>query len=295
MWKGLTFSLPFVAAAVALGLASAANGHGLIKGSLVTGAAVGLVAAVLGSSLWNTASLAGDVAGSPEHVSASLRAAARAAEDVPAPATVLMEGASGTDVPWFSVPATYDLLRGLRDVRPAWDQSGAGERGRIYLSPAAAIGFPAFLPAPGSAYMTPDYDHVLTTWGGLETGREVVLRRGRYALERRAPVDATLQRTGPAAGPSDAGRPSLGARFEIWVASPRAGAGHVRLEAVDAPGELLRLTGGGTGRRTVHLDEEGRLCVAVRLTDGWARLRVARAAPVPLELAVLSAGAGPCG
>jgi hypothetical protein len=295
MWKGLTFSLPFVAAAVALGLASAADGHGLIRGSLVTGAAVGLVAAVLGASLWNAASLARDVAASPEHVSASLRAAARAAEDVPAPATVLMEGASGTGIPWFTVPATYDLLRGVPDVRPAWDQAGAGERGRIYLSPSAALGFPAFLPAPGWAYLTPAYDHVLTTWGGMETGREVVRRHGRYALERRAPVDATLQRTGPPDGPADAARPSLGARFEIWVSSPAAGPGHVRLRAVDAAGTLLRLTGGGAGRRTVRLDEAGEACVPVRLSAGWARLRAARAPSGPLELAALTAGAGPCG
>ena len=295
MWKGLTFSLPFVAAAVALGLASAANGNGPVRGSLVTGAAAGLVAAVLGAGLWNAAALAGDVAASPQHVSASLRAAARAAEDVRAPATVLIEGASGADAPWFAVPATYDLLRGKRDGRPAWDQAGAGERGRIYLSPAAAVGYPAFLPAPGSAYLTPDYDHVLTTWAGLETGREVVRREGRYALERRSPVDATLQRTGlPAGVPLDPARPALGARFEIWVASPRAGAGHVRMEAVGAPGMPLRVTGGGFAGRALNLDGASRICVPVRLAEGMTRLRVTRTAN-PLELAALTAGAGPCG
>jgi hypothetical protein len=300
--KALTFGFPSLAVGLGLGVAvllAAARRPGAWQWVAVGAGAVAL--AGVGGVLLSEARLASDMARNGAAPATDARLVGRAAPALPPGSGVFIEGPEATGDSVVAYPSLYEVVKRIPNAHPLLDFEWAGSNA-VYLTAIPSY-FHKVLPV--GAYQDPRYRYVLTAFADMRSdGRRTLVRRGRYALQARAPIDVIATRTDQVVGGPDRldGRtavPRPTRPFQLWVSSPTATAGHVLVEqgqsaALAAPlafrlhGRPLRAVRSAGGRRA---------CVQVPLVAGWTRIDVdASAAESALGdgLSRVGAARGPC-
>jgi hypothetical protein len=265
MWKSLTFMLPFLGVGVALGVQELGR---LVKPRRSTRFVIGAAAAAI--VLAATAAVAnadGDLVDAEKEsagfVPPGLRELRDVAPALPESPSILIEGADATAAPVFTLPAVYYLASRL-------------DRPRISVLPLGVSGAYLGMGAdPGARFYDPDYEYVLTTFGGLRTDRTLLVQSGSVSLLRRAPVDVSPARLNYGLDLSEGPRaiPWITDPFELWVSAPRtAPETAVSLVLTRPLGDqatlFFRL--GETPLGAARSADGSRLCVEVPLESGQA-------------------------
>lgn len=280
--KGFSFALPFLGVGLALGLARLATLPRPPVGAAAAAVVAILTIAPLARADADLIRVWGD---SNAVLGASAREVTDAVADLPQPAQVFLEGTDASPVGgWTWLEADYLASR----------------------APGARVSFltqGVALPLPGEQYYSPDYDYVLTTFGGVDSGRERVRDLGLYSLHRRAPVDVVIADTSWSVDTADSPRavPWVGTPFSLRLSGDAAAAAlTVSYTRALGDGAALRFSQAGsplpaTERRAD--DSEVTVCLDVPLA-GVATVSVVpvpdRAAPATFRVdAVWPVGSPP--
>lgn len=297
--KGLTLAIPFIAVGIGLGVGVLLDG--LRRGSsayrLAAGAGLGVVVlAGIGIGLQALRAV-DDYASQAAYPPAEARRLLRAGGPLPPSASVFMEGIEDTGDAVAFLPGLYTLVKDAPGRRPYYDADWNFLPGLYLFSQVAFYG----RAASAERYADPRYEWVFSAWSGLDSGRERLGVDGRYAIERRAPVDVLVARAnqiigGPDRRASQAARPMLRGPFELWASSPDARQGYVVVET-DRP-----VTGrpdiriGGRPAKVTWGNASRRLCIDAHLTPGFTRIHVQPPATYEtgISLTRVAGGTGSC-
>lgn len=278
LWKSATFALPFIAAGLGIGAGGAwslASGLERSRRPLALVAVGGVGALALAGLVRSDADLAVATERSPAVLAGSARDLPPALGRVPGNGSVLIEGADSTAVPGWTLPEAFFLTRERGGARTYFDSAG----------------FPSFviLPSlPDAGYYSPGYAGVVSLYPGLRNGRRGLGRFGQYALEKRAPIDVAVMRTGYSADPGEgaAAVPWIQGPFELWISSPRATPAALRLKLGGRlAGTELRLRS-ASGRPLAPSRLGNDLCVDLRLHRGRTVIAAAPRLPGPASSAL---------
>ena len=271
MWKSFTFMLPFLGAGIALGTDRiVALASKFTPGMRRTTAAAPFVAiaiisvAALGNANVKVIQATHE---SATYFPTSLRQVVSEAKTiVPHSANMLIEGSDAEHNPIYGTSTMYFAAHAINEPRLSFD-----------VVPIATYELGA--PLGPDAYYSPRYDYVLTAFAGLNNGRKVLARRSHFALERRAPVDVAMTRTGWALDPHEgsAAIPWVSTTFTLRVSS--AGNAQVavtvgiRRPLHDHP-RLQFLDTRGRAQRTFFSADGSRFCTVAHISHGQATVGV---------------------
>ncbi len=301
--KALTFGVPALAIGVGAGVQAlvvlARTGRrvprALAAGGLAVTAAMAVAMGV------GTTHMSQTIVDTSAYVPPEARALSADGERLGVKGGVFIEGIEATGDLVYFLPALYQTVTKIPGAYPVYDGFwGAGYDLHLLANP-ISVG----RNHPYQDYEDPDYRYVLSTYSGLDTGREVLARHGRYALERRAPVDVTVTRTEKIVGGPDrlaatAARPVMNGPVQLRVASPRAGVGHVTVTAEgpeSAPRAFLATADPAVAAVVHSLGEAGpTTCFTVDLRRGFTQFDVlpAGGAATPMTFTSTRAGTGAC-
>jgi hypothetical protein len=301
--KALTFAFPSAVIGVGAGVQSlvllARSGRRVAVAVAVPCLAAAVTLGV-GIAL-GTQRMAQDFVDTAAYLPPEARALAADGERLGVSGGVFIEGIEAAgDVVYF-VPALYQTVTKIPGAYPVFDmESAAGYDLYLIANP---YNWGRILPR--ERYEDPTYRYVLSAYSGLDSGREVLARHGRYALERRAPVDVTVNRTGPVIGGPDRSaelpaRPVVTTGAQLRVAAPAAGRGHVIVtaEGAETPDDAFFVGADTASTPAVHsVGEEGSsTCFAVDLERGFTSfgIRPAPGSPGGLTITATRAAMGPC-
>jgi hypothetical protein len=290
LWKSLTFTLPFLAIGIGMGLDASRSSGQLPSRYLSGGFPPMLVQAVLAVGLLAIAradlQLLRATYNSPALTQADSRGVSSAVQSLPKPASLMLEGADATSSgAWGLEELTYLA----REVQPRTLPRGAPAV-RLYFDPRPQTILPIF--RDRFSYRSASYRYVITTFPGISSERRLIGHQGSFALFRRAPIDIVIAHTGWSQDPADGDRatPWLQGPFELWVASPRSVRAKIHLRFAGpragqatlvfrARGRPLKQTASGSG---VCLDvdlERGRNVIRAQVDFGEPRARMFPAMP----------------
>jgi hypothetical protein len=250
LWKLLLLALPFVAVAIALGLDALAAGP-------TRPAALAIVAAALFTIFYGDVEFTRLVHDRASFASEEARSVAAALQDEPKPHVVFLEGAEAMPYPLADYIGLYTAFTAVGSVAVGYAAIGApAGQGSQLLG-----GQP-----PGKGYLQEPYRYVLTTFAGLDSGRRIVASRGRFALEKRAPIDVLVAGVDAWTGTGERVLPYATGPFELWVSAARPGKARVEV-ALAGQGALAFSTGRSR-------DIGGSRCTSVKVGSGPTRVLV---------------------
>jgi hypothetical protein len=270
LWKSLTFMLPFLAVALALG------SQRLLERSVVIRLALASVAFCAVILIGNAdAKVIQATARSEAFLRPGLRDLKSSVSRLPYGSNVLIEGSDSAIASPFELPAAYYETRGLPKRRVSFD---ALFPATAYLSP----------DRPPELYYSPDYTYVVSAFTGVESNRTLLARHGSYALFRRAPIDVVISRTGwsiNAAGRSHA-IPWITRPFQLRISSRKRQRAALRLRIAHPAdsGSTLSFRQAGQGLPVVRSPDGLRVCVDLLLRRGLTVLDVEPLFETPVVL-----------
>ncbi len=272
-WKSFTLILPFLGLGIALGLQRLMPL--LRRGGFAKAIAVGMVFFVLLGAVAMVradAKLATTQYHSPAIVPTDLREIAEQVEELPKPATVLLEGEDASARPAFTLPPAYYLLSQVQGTRISFNAT--------IPSAAYLIGYVETDEAwqTNNKYYTTDYSYVVTPFPGLRSQREPIAQQGSYGLFRRAPIDVGITDTSWVWDPDEGNEaiPWVYQPFKLRVSSEQSGPIALSL--------LLSKTKGD--RSTLSLDLDGEKLPVTRSSQGS---RLCFDVPIEKGLTILDA------
>lgn len=266
-WKSFTLILPFLGVGIALGL------HRLMPllrgGGFARAIAVGAVFFVLLGAVAIVradAKVATTQYHSPAIVPTDLREIAEQVEELPKPATVLLEGEDASARPAFTLPPSYYLLSQVQGTRISFNAT--------IPSAAYLVGYVETDEAwqTNNKYYATDYSYVMTPFPGLRSQREPIAQQGPYGLFRRAPIDVGITDTRWAWDPDEGNEaiPWVTKPFKLRISSEQSGpiALSVLLSRPFEDDSALRLRLDGKRVRSQTSTDGSRVCFDVPLEKG---------------------------
>lgn len=299
--KGLSLAVPFLAIGLGAGVGASIHlmrredgrrGLGVVAAASILAVSVGLA-----GMAFQAQRVINDYRYQAAYPPNQARHLLRPGGPLPTDASVWMEGIEDTGDAVSFLPGLYTLVKDAPARVPYYDAEW-NYLPSLYLSSQVAFYGKA---APFDRYADPGYRWVFTTWSGLDSHRKRVGRSGRYAIERRAPIDVIVGRTnevigGPDRRAADAARPTIRGAIELWVSSPRATSGYVAFETDQPIADRLTVRVGDRSLTPIWGDGARKLCVDVDLFRGFTPVHFESPNPSDsgVELTRVRAESGSC-
>jgi hypothetical protein len=276
LWKWLALAFPFLALGLGAGLGrlAVASRAGAVFATVLV---VAGSASIVYTDLRFTRLMARDAVVPPGDATTAVEEAG----EIPAPRSVFLEGAEATAYPLVGYIGLYAAVQAAGDLRVSYDAGarGPGQQGDQLLRP----------DPPLDRYERPGYRYVLTTFAGLGSNRSRLGEEGRFAFDRRPPVDVLV--VGVASWTGREGRtvPYATAPFELWIDSPAPGTARLEVETAmpQSPGPTLSFEQASQPVAPVLSGSGARLCVTVPVRAGFTKVlavpQVAQEPPPPIR------------
>jgi hypothetical protein len=295
LWKALTFTIPFLAMGLALGIERLWRGRGkgrmiVYQRFLVTSITIVTLVAI-GKADNGLIQL---TKSSGAFCPCGFGSLHQRLDRIPSRLPILIEGTDSVTHPTFTLNAAYFAARGQKRTI-LWD---AGYPALAYLITSVPD-------AP--LYYAPDYEYVLTPFEDVRSGRRLLGHYGALALMRRAPIDVVVSRvspTGPGWTVGNTKIPQGSGPFTLRVSSKRARDAAITLTLKRLGINESSLTFASEQRQLETIaTSRNKVCIDVHLNRGATIIGATpspyypSAAPLPNELAItgIKAVPGRCG
>jgi hypothetical protein len=273
MWKALTEMIPFLGIGIGIGVdrlgLNLRGGRGLLLQLPVVIIALLAVVAVGRADARLVRKTDREGAFYPQQ----LRTPSSAIDRIQKGELVMIEGTnameSPTETPPFMLPAAYYGVQS-RGLEVSFDA----------VQPAAAY---LGVGPDTTSYYSPDYQYVLSSFGGVESNRTVLGGYGPFTLARRAPIDVVLSTSEPSLEPGGPPIPSFTAPFDLRISSSRPGPAALTLTlGKRAHGATVAFARGGQDLPTRVSPGGKTVCAEVRLRRGSTIVHATPLAPLGL-------------
>lgn len=272
LWKWLTLPLPFLFVGVAIGVHAALHRPipPFVPRRALAAAALGTAAMGLLAAAYADVKFTRLLVSHAAYVSADAREVVEEAQ-IPRGADVFLEGYEATPYPLVDYIGLYLTALRLPGARVSYDVQGKGpgQQGDQLLR----------AQPPFEQLERSDYDLVFTTFAGLRSARTTAAQEGRFAVQRRAPLDVLTVGIGAWVGEGENTVPYAIEPFQFWVSANRSQRASLIVRTDSSEGPVpLSLTLRGRPLR-LRRDADGtRVCASVPVERGFT---VVDATPAP--------------